>query len=111
MTPVTRRRPTGVAVALAAAVLVLAAFLATTLTLPLLSHSILEFAVVAGFAWTAIFAAAFALTRSISRDADRSDGGEPLAESAEGILNDPVADDLRLDELAGAAAHLEKRTN
>jgi hypothetical protein len=111
MTPVTRRRPTGVAVALAAAVLVLAAVLTTALTLSLLSRSILEFAVVAGFAWAAIFAGAIALTRSVSRDVDVSDGGEPLAECAEGILDDPLADELRLDGLARGAAHLEEGAN
>ena len=111
MTPAVPRRPTGIAVALAAAVLVLAALLTTAATLSLLSHSVLEFAVVAGLAWAAIFAGAIALTRSVSRDADASDGGEPLAERAEGILDDPVADDLRLDELARSAAHLKERAN
>jgi hypothetical protein len=111
MTPSVRRKPSGAALAFAVAVLVLAALLTTTLTLPMLPHSIVEFAVVAGFAWTAIFAGAIALTRSVSRDAGVSDGGEPVAERAEGIPNDPVADDLRLDELAPSAAHLEERAN
>ena len=107
MTPAVRRRPTGAALALAVAVLVLAALLTTALTLPLLSHSILEFAIVAGFAWAAIFAGAIVLTRA----AGASDRGEPLAERAEGVLDDPVANDLRLDELTGSTAHLEERAN
>jgi hypothetical protein len=111
MTPSVPRKRSSVALAFAVAVLVLAALLTITLTLRMLPHSIVEFAVVAGFAWTAIFAGAIALTLSVSRDAGVSDGGETVGERAKGILNDPVADDLRLDELAGAAAHLEERTN
>jgi hypothetical protein len=111
MTSPVRRRPTGVALALAVAVLVLAALLTTALTLPLLSHSVVEFAAVAGFAWAAIFAGAIALTRGVSRDARSSDRGESLGERAERILDEPVADVLGADGLAGRAAHLEERAN
>jgi len=111
MTPSGRRGPAGVALALAVVVLVLAALLTTALTLPLLSYSVVEFAVVAGIAWAAIFAGAVALTRGVSGAAGASDGGEPIAERAEGVLDDPVADGLRLDGLAGSAAHLEEGPN
>jgi hypothetical protein len=111
MTPSGRRGQTGVALALAVVVVVLAAFLTTALTLPLLPHSVVEFAVVAGIAWSAIFAGAIALTRGVSRAAGASDGGESIGERAEGVLDDSVADALRLDELAGSAAHLEEGSN
>jgi hypothetical protein len=111
MTPSVRRGPSGGALALAVAVLILAALLATTLTLPMLAHSIVEFAIVAGLAWTAIFAGVIALTRAVSRATTVSDGGESVAERAEGILDDPLADELRLDGLVGGAADLEERAN
>jgi hypothetical protein len=105
------RRPNEVALALAVAVIVLAALVTTMLALPLLSDSIVEFALVAGVAWTTIFAGAIALTRGVSRGAGVSAHGEPVAERAEGVLDDPVADDLRVDELAADAARLEERAN
>jgi hypothetical protein len=105
------RRPNEVALALAVAVIVLAALVTTMLALPLLSDSIVEFAIVAGLAWTAIFAGVIALTRAVSRATTVSDGGESVAERAEGILDDPLADELRLDGLARGAAHLEEGAN
>jgi small-conductance mechanosensitive channel len=104
-----RRR--GVAVALALTIIVLAAFLTTILTLPLLSKSIVTFAVVAGCCWAAIFTAAFFVSRSLgsASAANRSAGGEPLAERPERVLDDPLPDHVRLEGVAGSDARVQER--
>jgi cobalamin biosynthesis protein CobD/CbiB len=102
------RRPGRVALALVVVILLIAAFLVTILTLSLLSRSIVEFAIIAGVCWVAIFAAALVTSRSLSRSVTsvgRSAGRETLAQGAERILHDPVAHDGRLEGLAGVEAH------
>jgi cobalamin biosynthesis protein CobD/CbiB len=103
-----------VGVALLVVTILIAALLVTFLTLPLLSRSLVVFAVVAGSCWAAVFAAAVLVTRSLGRPsaaAGGSAGAEPLAESPEGILDHAVANDVGLEEVAAGAAHAEKRVD
>jgi hypothetical protein len=94
------------AVALAIVVLVVAAMLVMLLTLPLLSHSAVEFAVAATLSWLAIFAGAVAVSRAVSLR-----GREAVAERPESVLNDTLADGRGLDGVAAGTAQLEKGTD
>jgi hypothetical protein len=96
------------------AIIAVAAFLVSVLTLPLLSRSFTAFAVIAGCCWAAIFAAVFVMTRSLSRSTssrDRSDRSEPFAQRAERIPDNSVSDNGRLERAAGSSAHAEERPN
>jgi hypothetical protein len=81
------------------------------LTLPLLSRSRIEFFVAACGGWTAIFASTAALTRALARTPRgvSSAVGKPLAQSADRVARDPVANDARLERNGGGAAHSQKR--
>jgi hypothetical protein len=59
--------------ALLVVILVLAAFLVTGLTLPLLGRSNVAFFAVAGVCWAGIFAGAFFVSRSLGRTGPKSD--------------------------------------
>jgi hypothetical protein len=70
VTPPQRR---GLAYALLAAILLLAAVLVTGLTLPLLGRSTIAFFVIAGVCWAAIFAGTFLVSRGLGRSRPKSD--------------------------------------
>jgi hypothetical protein len=106
------RERSGVVVVLVVTIIVIAALLVTALTLPLLSRSVVAFAVVAGCCWLAIFAATFAVSRSLGRStgvAGRSTGSETLAQRPEGILNHTLTDGSGLERVASSSAEAEKR--
>jgi hypothetical protein len=103
-----------VVVVLIVTIIVLAALLVTALTLPLLSRSVVAFAVVAGCCWLAIFAATFAVSRSLGRPTgveDRSTGSEALAQRPEGILNHTLTDGSGLERVASGPAEAEERVD
>jgi hypothetical protein len=79
-----RNRSNRLAVTLAAVAVLAGALLTSLLTLPLLSRSVVTFALAASAGWAVVFAGAALLARSVQRSERPAEGGEdaPLADAS-----------------------------